>query len=153
MTSTLSARSVAMKESAVASPYMKLVHAASMSHATAPGASSSSWMRAAMDGNGPSGDDVPTRIMSRSLAEMPAASSAPRAALVASSRVVVPGSAMCRVRMPVRSVIQLSDVSIIFSRSKFVMTFSGAYMPTPAIALGRPLLLNERSGTAPERVR
>ena len=94
MTSTLSARSVAMNESAIESPYMKLVHAASVSHATAPGASSSSWMRAAMEGNGPSGDDVPTRIMSRSWAVMPAASRAPRAALVASSRVVVPGSAM-----------------------------------------------------------
>src|SRR5205814_2332376 len=50
---------------------MKLVHAASRSHATAPGASSSSWMRQAMDGNGPSGDEVPTRIMSRSLARFP----------------------------------------------------------------------------------
>jgi len=115
-----------MKESAVASPYMKLVQAASMSHATAPGASSSSWMRHAIEGKGPSGDEVPTRIMSRSLALMPAESSAARAAFVASSSVVVPGSAICRVRMPVRSVIHLSDVSIIFSRSKLLITFSGA---------------------------
>jgi hypothetical protein len=79
-----------------------------------------------MEGNGPSGDDVPTRIMSKSLALMPAASSAPRAALVASERVVVPGSAMCRLWIPVRSVIHLSDVSIVFSRSKFVMILSGA---------------------------
>ena len=55
--------------------------------------------------------------------------------------------------MPVRSMIHLSDVSIIFSRSKFEMIFFGAYTPTPAIALGRPLALNERSGTASDRVR
>src|SRR4029077_8403130 len=78
------------------------------------------------DGKGTSGDEVPTRIMSRPAAVIPAASSAPRAARVAISKVVVPGSAMCRLWMPVRSVIHLSEVSIIFSRSKFVMIFSGA---------------------------
>jgi len=84
---------------------------------------------------------------------MPAASSAERAAFVASSKVVVPGSAMWRRWIPVRSVIHLSDVSIIFSRSKFEITFSGAWTPTPAIALGRPFALNERSCTASDRVR
>ena len=97
-----------------------------MSQATAPGALSSSWIRHAMDGNGPSGEEVPTRIMSRSAAVMPAASSAELAALVASSSVVVPGSAKCRLRMPVLSVIHLSDVSMTLSRSKLVTTFSGA---------------------------
>ena len=64
--------------------------------------------------------------MSRSLAFRPALSSADCAALVASSSVVVPGSAKCRARIPVRSVIHLSDVSMTFSRSKFVTILSGA---------------------------
>ena len=54
------------------------------------------------------------------------ATRAARAAFVATSNVVVPSSAMWRRWMPVRSVIHLSEVSIIFSRSKLVSTLSGA---------------------------
>ncbi len=84
-----------------------------------------------MLGKGPSGVEVPTMIMSRSLALMPAALSAFWPASRARSRVRVPGSAMCRVRMPVRSVIHWSEVSNIFSRSKLESSFSGAWTPMP----------------------
>ena len=106
---------------------MKPVQAASRSNAQAPGTPSSFCTRQATEGNGPSGELVATRIMSRSAAVMPALSSALCAARVASSKVGVPGSATWRERIPVRSVIHWSEVSRpIFWRSKLVRTFSGA---------------------------
>src|SRR6266566_657531 len=61
ITSTVSARSEAMNESAMESAYTKLVQAASVSHATAPGASSSFWTRHAAEA-GPLGDPLVGRV-------------------------------------------------------------------------------------------
>src|SRR4029077_618153 len=44
---------------------------------------------------------------------------------------------MRRSRMPVRSTIHSSDVSTSFSRSWFVSTRSGTYMPVPVIVVPR----------------
>jgi hypothetical protein len=74
---------------------------------------------------GMSGVTVPTMIMSRSFGCSPAISRAFLPAAVAMSLVNTPSGAMCRERMPVRSVIQASDVSTILSRSRFVRTPGG----------------------------
>src|SRR5207302_5017362 len=133
---------------------MKPVQAANRSNATAPGTPSSFWTRQATDGKGPSGELVATRIMSRSAAVMPASSSAAWAALVASSNVVVPGSATCLALIPVRCVIHSSEVSKpIAWRSWLVSTCSGAYTPMPKMALRLPLVANARSGTESDRIR
>src|SRR5438067_140706 len=133
---------------------MKPVQAASRSKAQAPGTPSSFWTRQATDGKGPSGELVATMIMSRSAALMPASSSAAWAALVASSNVVVPGSATWRILIPVRWVIHSSEVSSPSPiKSVLVRTCSGACTPMPKMALRRPLVANERSGTASERIR
>ena len=73
-----------------------------------------------------SGVMVPTTIRSSSSGRMPAISSACEPRLTAMSLVASPGAAMRRSWMPVRSAIHASDVSTIFSRSAFVMTFAGA---------------------------
>ena len=77
--------------------------------------------------------------MSSSAGCTPDADSALRAALVAIEKVVVPGSAMCRRRIPVRSTIHWSEVSTSRSMSALVRILSGASTPRPAIALGRPV--------------
>src|SRR5512143_2926992 len=101
------------------------------------------WRKHAVDGNGMSGVSVPTTTISRSAGSTPASSSAIRAALSQRSEFAVPGSAMCRTLIPVRSVIQLSLVSTIFSRSRLANSFGGAYIPSPTIfdANGSPPLV------------
>jgi hypothetical protein len=91
-------------------------------HCVAP---SFCWRKTAVAGIGMSPVTVPTMIMSRSSARMPAASSAFCEAKWAMSLVLMPSGAMRRSRMPVRSEIHASEVSTIFSRSKFVRTTSG----------------------------
>jgi hypothetical protein len=76
-------------------------------------------------GNTRSGVDVAKMMRSMSVGAMPAAAIARQAACSARSQVVSPGEAMCRCRIPVRSVIHASDVSTIFSRSALVSTRSG----------------------------
>src|SRR5437879_5348965 len=132
---------------------MKPLQAASMSTAAQPGTPSCSWTRQATLGKGPSGVDVATRIMSSSAGCTPEAASALRAALAASENVVVPGSAMRRRRMPVRSTIHWSEVSTIRSRSALERIRSGTSTPRPMIAAGRPCERYVRSGTASERTR
>ena len=80
-----------------------------------------------------SGVSVPTTTMSSSAGSTPASSSAFRAASTQRSEFAVRGSAMWRDRIPVRSVIHASFVSTIFSRSRLVNTFGGAYIPSPTI--------------------
>ena len=80
-----------------------------------------------------SGVSVPTTTMSSSAGSTPASSSAFRAASTQRSEFAVPGSAMWRARIPVRSVIHASLVSTSFSRSRLVNTFGGAYIPSPTI--------------------
>ncbi len=77
------------------------------------------------EGNTLSGVQVPTTIMSMSPASTSASAIARRAAASPIEAVVSWSPAMCRCRMPVRSRIHSSDVSIVFSRSSFVTTFSG----------------------------
>ena len=66
----------------------------------------------AVDGKTMSGVDVATMIRSTSVALRPAASSAWRAACTARSLEVTSAAAKWRARMPVRSTIQLSEVSM-----------------------------------------
>ena len=92
-----------------------------------PGTPSSFCTRQATLGKGPSGEEVATRIMSSSEAATPDRSRASRAAAVASSNVGVPGSAIRRSRIPVRSAIHWSVVSTVRSSSAFVTIRSGTY--------------------------
>ena len=79
----------------------------------------------AVAGNVSSGVVVDKIIKSISSPEMLASFKAVCAALIAKSEVSSPSFAKCRVLIPVRSVIQASDVSTICSNSKFVKTFLG----------------------------
>jgi hypothetical protein len=93
---------------------------------------------------------IPTMIMSRSDAAMLAASSADRAAAGAMLLVSSPAAATRRSLMPVRSVIQASEVSTSFSRSKFVSTFAGVYRPVPRMRLpGAACVVMARTSGAP----
>ena len=69
----------------------------------------------------------------KAVMSIPAASIAFNAAFSAKSQVVSPSTTRCRFLIPVRSVIQSSVVSTIFSRSALVITFSGKYPPVPVI--------------------
>ena len=84
-----------------------------------------SCSRQATLGNTRSGVHVPTTTRSISAGVNPAASSAARQACSDRSLVASSFAAMCLRSIPVRVRIHSSVVSIIFSRSKFVSTFSG----------------------------
>ena len=116
---------VRMNWSAIDSPKMNPAHAALRSKAGMTGAPSFCCRNTAVAGIGMSGVMVPTMIMSRSWAETPAAFSALSAAKQARSLVTIPSGVTRRSLIPVRSVIQASVVSTIFSRSRFVRTISG----------------------------
>ena len=73
-----------------------------------------------------SGEMVPTMIRSRSSARVRAISRARMEAFTAMSEVTSEGAAIRRSLMPVRSMIQASEVLTIRSRSALVSTFSGA---------------------------
>src|SRR6185436_6184797 len=60
-----------------------------------------------------------------------------RAAITARSELACSGAEIRRSRIPVRARIHSSDVSTIFSRSWFVSTRSGTYMPVPAMVAPR----------------
>src|SRR5688572_3722356 len=129
--------------SATTRPYRKPEQAASTlnaGHALIP---SFSCTRHATFGKMRSGVVVPTSTRSMSLGGTPAFSSAARPALDARSLVYSLSAAMCRSSMPVRDLIHSSLVSTIFSRSAFVRTRSGRYLPVPAMReyiLMRPIL-------------
>ena len=78
-----------------------------------------------------SGVTVATMIRSISEPSSPASASASRAAGRQRSESACSGSAMRRSRIPVRSRIHSSFVSIIFERSSFVSTLSGTCEPMP----------------------
>src|SRR6185503_4125207 len=102
-----------------------------------------SCTRQATFGKIKSGVVVPTTTKSISFGVTPALSSAARAALCARWLVYSSSAAMCRRSIPVRLLIHSSVVSTIFSRSAFVRTRSGRYLPVPAIReyiLMRPIL-------------
>jgi len=80
-----------------------------------------------------SGVTVATTITSTSLASMPRAARHRRAASAPRSLVATPLSTMCRSRIPVRSVIHLSLVATIVSRSALVSSRGGTYVPTELI--------------------
>src|SRR5215510_4923472 len=84
-----------------------------------------------------SGVVVASTIWSTSFASTFASSSARWHAISARSLEACSGEAMRRSRMPVRSTIQSSDVSTSFSRSWFVSTRSGTYMPVPVMVVPR----------------
>src|SRR5262245_33445796 len=92
-------------------------------------APSLSWTTHAVAGNTMSGVTVATTRRSISAGGTPRRSGALRAARTASSLVGVPGSTTWRCSMPVRVRIHSSDVSTIRSKSAFVMTRSGTYVP------------------------
>src|SRR6185312_13169673 len=79
-------------------------------------------------------------MRSRSLPSMPARASAWRLALTERVEAVSCGAAIRRSLMPDRETIHSSEVSTIFSKSAFVRTFSGTYIPQPVIALYRAML-------------
>src|ERR1051325_7452348 len=114
-------------------------HAASRSKAAAFRAPIFCCTRHAVEGNGMSGVMVATRMGSSCSPVTPAIFIARCAAFVAKSEVNSSAEASRRSLMPVREVIHSSDVSTIFSRSKFVNTFAGKYEPTPAMETERPL--------------
>jgi hypothetical protein len=101
----------------------------------------------AVDGKNMSGVAVATIITSISSGPRPASLMALRAASVARSDVAVLSSALCLLDIPVRSLIQVSLVSTIFSRSRLVSVPSGTcepmpIMPTPLGALRCGLVTN-----------
>src|SRR5713226_6481311 len=122
------------KRSAMLMAYRNPVQAACTSKA-GPCAPSCCWTREAPDGKNESGVEVPSTIRSVSSGRRPAAPSAFWAAATARSVVVSVGAAMRRSWIPVRSRIQVSDVSTIFSRSKLVRTPSGTKVPTDLMLL------------------
>src|SRR6266545_402851 len=82
-----------------------------------------------------SGVEVARMMRSMSSGAMPASSSAARAALAPIDEVSSPSAAIRRSLMPVRSMIQRSDVSTILARSSLVITRSGRYPPTPLMTV------------------
>src|SRR5215469_16885530 len=107
--------------------------AAERSNPQAPFAPILSCTRQAVAGNIMSGVTVATMITSTSLAAMPRFFRQHFAASTARSLVATPLSTRCRSRIPVRSTIHLSFVSTIFSRSAFVSSRGGTYVPTEEI--------------------
>jgi hypothetical protein len=83
------------------------------------------WTETAVAGKVLSGVEVASTIKSIDWASTPAAASAARAAASAMSEVVSPFAAMRRSRMPVRCVIQSSEVSTIRDNSALVRTRLG----------------------------
>jgi len=112
---------------------MKPVQAALRSNAPAAVAPSASWIRLAELGKTCSGVDVATMTKSISEGSTSATSSARRAAAKPREAVVSSSPAMRRSRMPVRSRIQVSDVSTMASRSWLVSTRSGSALPQPTM--------------------
>ena len=108
------------------------VQAALTSRQAARKAPISSCTRQAVFGKMLSDEEVPTRIRSSSVEQIPAFSSALLAAFTA-IWATVSSPAMWRAPIPVRSRIQISLVSTIFSRSSFFHIVSGTYEPVPAI--------------------
>src|SRR5207344_1633382 len=91
----------------------------------------------AHDGRIRSGVVVARMIWSTSFASTFAMASARWQAMSARSEDAWSGAAMRRSRIPVRSTIQSSDVSTSDSRSRFVRTRSGTYMPVPVMVVPR----------------
>src|SRR5690554_5712015 len=116
---------VRMNFSAVARAYTKPLHTAWISNAGQPSMPSRACRIQAQLGKTLSGVVVANTIRSMSLASMPAASMALRAACSARSTVVWPGRAIWRCSMPVRSRIHWSEVSTRCSRSLLVTMLSG----------------------------
>ena len=85
-----------------------------------------------------SGVTVATMTRSRSAAATPASSSDSLAAGSARSERASSGAAIRRSRMPVRSMIHSSEVSIIVESSSLVMTRSGTCAPRPVIETPTP---------------
>ncbi len=112
---------------------MKPLQAVSTLNAGAPRHPSRACSSAPQLGNTMSGVVVPKAMKSTSAGRDARGIQGARAARSARSTVVSPLAAMCRRSIPVRSRIHSSLVSIIFSRSKFVRTFSGRYDPVPAM--------------------
>src|SRR5689334_16085615 len=94
----------------------------------------------AIDGRMRSGVTVPTKMWSTSWTVRPAISSARVAAANARSELSWPSATMRRSRMPVRVTIHSSEVSTIFSRSKFDRIRSGSALPVPTIVAPRSWL-------------
>ena len=82
--------------------------------------------RQAVAGKNMSGEAVATRMRSISSAAIPACCNAANAAAAPMSLVCSPSAAIRRSLIPVREVIQSSEVSTIFSSSAFVRMRSGA---------------------------
>ena len=126
MTRTVSTLPAAIIASATCMPYSQPLHAAPTSKATARDAPSAACNSTAAEGSSRSGEQVPTMIMSSSAALTPAAAIALCAASVQMDVSVSPGPAMCRSRMPVRSRIHASSVSMpIAANSSFRNTRFG----------------------------
>ena len=114
---------------------MKPLHAAFRSNAGIPPSPSRRWIRHAVDGKRVSGVTVVTTRAS--IRGFPAISRARSAALVPISEVVSPATAWWRSRMPVRSMIQVSEVSTIRSRSALLRMPSGRWAATERIPARR----------------
>src|SRR5262245_32712865 len=136
-TTTVSATPAPTRPRASPMPKTKPVHAANMSYAAAFVAPSFCCSVHAHEGRIRSGVVVASTIWSISFASTFAISSARWHAISARSLEACSGAAMRRSRMPVRSTIHSSDVSTSRSRSWFVSTRSGTYMPVPVIVVPR----------------
>src|ERR1041384_3874552 len=110
---------------------MKPEQPAARSNAAAPVAPRLFWTMQAVAGIGMSGVTVAQMMRSTSDTATPADSSASRAARVANCDMYSSSVATRRSRIPVREVIQSSDVSTIFSRSALVRTREGRQAPVP----------------------
>ncbi len=112
---------------------MNPVHCCRMSRAGISGTPSFAWRKQAVPGKKWSGLSVATSSMSMSSFDTPASARAALAASRARSAVDVSGSTQCRCRMPVRSTIHSSDVSMYPVSSSLVTTRGGRNPPTPVI--------------------
>src|SRR6266571_248070 len=128
---------------------------AARSKAAAPAAPRLLWTMQAVAGIGMSGVTVAHTIRSMSEADMRADSSASCAARVANCDMYSSARAMRRSRIPVRDLIQSSEVSTIFSRSALVSTRDGSAEPVPRMTARLSLraiqLLRRHRAAARER--
>src|SRR5947209_2939980 len=112
---------------------------AERSNAAALRAPSWSWMMQALAGIGMSGVTDAQITRSRSPGPTPEARRASRAARLAKNDIGSSSRAIRRSRIPVRVVIQSSEVSTILSRSALVRILSGRHDPVPRMTARRPV--------------
>ena len=146
MTSAVCTEPARIMASATVRAYTKPLHTACTSKAGQPAMPSLCCTMVAVEGNTMSGVEVATMIRSTSCACLPAAASACRAAWAARSLLPTPGATKWRARMPVRSTIHSSEVSMpcaasSTAKSALLRRRGGRQLPVPVIRQKRLMRL------------